>query len=179
MVIYTHLHADHAGNAKYFSNTRTIVQRDELLGSLNPCFKEKQLRLYDPVCIPYVQDNPHLLLVDGDVDLIEGIRLIKTPGHSRGHQSLVVNTVGGLRVFAGDAFHLPIGAFPWMTTLMDYEGIVHEVTPMPDWPIMPASLVFSYYDYYASAEKIKAHMPEDEPRYLVCGHDASFAKNGF
>jgi glyoxylase-like metal-dependent hydrolase (beta-lactamase superfamily II) len=179
LVIYTHLHSDHAGNAKYFAKTRTIVQKDELLGAVNPCFKEKSLRLYDTTYLPWIQDNPNLMPVDGDMDLIEGIRLIKTPGHSRGHQSLVVNTVNGVRIFGGDALHLPIGAFPWMDTIMDYFGVEHKVTPMPDWPVMPASLVFNYYDYYASAQKIKAIMPADDPKYLICGHDASLAGRDF
>jgi glyoxylase-like metal-dependent hydrolase (beta-lactamase superfamily II) len=178
-VIYTHMHSDHAGNAKYFSRTRTIIQRDELFGALNPCFKEKQLRLYDPSYIQYVQNNPNLLMIDGDINFMEGIRIIKTPGHSRGHQSLVVNTVNGVRVFAGDALHLTIGAFPYLDTIEDYFGNMHKVTPMPEWPIAAASLAFNYYDYYASAEKLKAHMPEDDPKYLICGHDASLARRDF
>lgn len=179
LVIYTHLHSDHAGNAKYFSNTRTIVQKDELMGSLNPCFKEKLLRLYDSAYIPWIQNNPNLMVIDGDTDVMEGVRIIKTPGHCRGHQSVVVNTVNGLRIFTGDALHLTIGAFPWIDTIMDYFGVEHKVTPLPDWPVIPASLVFNYYDYYSSAQKIKAHIPEDDPKYLICGHDASLSRRDF
>ncbi|MHB8061610.1 MAG: N-acyl homoserine lactonase family protein [Ruminiclostridium sp.] len=173
LVIYTHLHADHSGNANFFPKTKTVVQKDEWYNLLNPCFKERQLALYDSGTIPALQGNPNLLLVDGDVELMEGIRLIKTPGHTRGHQVLVVNTTNGIRIFAGDQFHLPQCCFPWMDTLMDSDGVEHKITPAPDWPVMPSNLVFNYYDYYASAEKIKALMPEIDPKYLICGHDAS------
>ena len=179
LVIYTHLHSDHAGNANFFPKTKTIVQKDEYYNLLNPCFKEKQFALFDKGTIPALQNNPNLILVDGDIGLMEGIRLIKTPGHTRGHQSLVVNTANGVRIFAGDQFHLPMSCFPWLDTLMDSDGVVHKVTPAPDWPVMPSNFVFDYYDYYASAEKIKALMPEADPEYLICGHDASLKFRNF
>jgi len=173
VVIYTHLHADHAGNANFFPKTKTIVQKDEWYALLNPCPKEMELELYDQAVIPVLQNNPNFLLVDGDVSIMEGIRLIKTPGHTRGHQSLVVNTKNGVRVFAGDQFHLPPCAFPQMDKLMDSNGVWRPITPAPaHWKFMPSGLILNYFDYYASAEKIKAHMPANDPAYLICGHDA-------
>ncbi|HWQ77748.1 MAG TPA: N-acyl homoserine lactonase family protein [Anaerovoracaceae bacterium] len=178
LLIYTHLHADHAGNAKYFPSTKTIVQRDEWIGCLNPCHREKMLRLYDPDTVLPLQNNPNLMLVDGDLDLMNEIRLIKTPGHTRGSQALAVNTTNGLRIFVGDQFHLPICCFPWIDTLMNYEGIELAVTPDPDSPAMPATLVMNYYDFYNSAEKIKALLPEEDPQYIICGHDAAVMYKG-
>jgi glyoxylase-like metal-dependent hydrolase (beta-lactamase superfamily II) len=179
MVVYTHLHADHAGNAKYFPTTKSVVQKDEWLACLNPCFRENLLRLYDQGSIPPLQNNPNLMLVEGDMELTEGIRLIKTPGHTRGHQAVAVNTTRGFRIFAGDQFHLPICCFPWIDTLTDYEGVEHAVTPAPDWPVMPAGLVMDYYDFYDSADKIKGQLPELDPRYVVCGHDGSLMYRDF
>ena len=179
LIVYTHLHADHAGNAQFFPNTKTVVQKDEYNGLLNPTFKEELIDLFDEGTIPALQNNPNLLLIDGDFDLMEGIRLITTPGHTRGHQSVLVNTVNGIRIFAGDLFHYPPCCFPWMDKLMDSDGVEHDITPMPDWPVMPGQLVFNYYDFYASVEKVKALMPEIEPQYLICGHDASLRYRDF
>jgi glyoxylase-like metal-dependent hydrolase (beta-lactamase superfamily II) len=47
-----------------------------------------------------------LIAVD-DYDLLPGIRLIQTPGHTRGHQSVLVNTAEGVVCVAGDAACLP------------------------------------------------------------------------
>ncbi len=173
MMIYTHLHADHAGNANFFPNTRVIVQKDEYNALLNPCIKEKELELYDQGVIPVFENNPNLQLIEGDIDLMEGIRLIKTPGHTRGHMSLVINSVNGLRILVGDLFHLPIGPFPQLDKLMDYEGVWHDVTPAPEsWTVMPSSLVLNFFDFYDSVDKVRAHMPKNDPKYLICGHDA-------
>jgi glyoxylase-like metal-dependent hydrolase (beta-lactamase superfamily II) len=43
------------------------------------------------------------LLVDGDHEITRQIRLVATPGHTRGHQSLVVDTPDGPVVLAGQA----------------------------------------------------------------------------
>jgi glyoxylase-like metal-dependent hydrolase (beta-lactamase superfamily II) len=179
LVLYTHLHADHAGNANFFPKTKTVAQKAEYENLLNPCFKEIQLALYDQGTIPALRNNPNFTLVDGDVELMEGIRLVTTPGHTRGHQAIVVNTVNGLRIFAGDQFHLPPCCFPWLDTLMDSQGVEHKITPAPDWPAMPSNLVFNYYDYYASCGKLKALMPDNGTEYMVCGHDASLQYKDF
>ena len=42
-------------------------------------------------------------LVDGEIEVAPGLRLIPTPGHTPGHQSLAVATSEGTVVFAGQA----------------------------------------------------------------------------
>lgn len=178
LLIYTHLHNDHAGNANLFPATRSIAQKDEWYNILNTVFAERQRRDFDLDVIPYIANNPNFFRVDGDCDILEGIRVIKTPGHTRGSQSVVVNTVNGLRVFVGDQFHLPCSCFPWMTEMMDCDGKMNTITPAPsDWPTMPSKLVYNYYAYYESAEKIKATIPVLHPAYVVCGHDPALLFN--
>lgn len=172
LILYTHLHNDHVGNCNYFPQTKSIAQRDEWYNLTNTVFAEKLRRDYDLEVIPFLQANRNFYRIDGDFDVMEGIRLIKTSGHTRGSQSVVVNTTNGLRVFVGDQFHLPCSCFPRMTEMYDCDGNIHTITPAPeDWPTIPSSLVYNYYDYYDSAEKIKACIPEVAPQYVVCGHD--------
>ncbi len=174
LVIYTHLHNDHAGNANLFPSTKSIAQKDEWNNLLNTVFAERLRRDFDLEVIPYLQANKNFLKVDGDFDLMEGIRLIKTPGHTRGSQSVVVNTTNGLRVFVGDQFHLPCSIFPSMEEMMDCDGNTHKITPPPaEYPTMPSRLVYDYYDYYDSADKVKAAIPALDPKFVVCGHDPS------
>lgn len=99
MVILTHLHWDHTGCLRFFRHCPVVVQREEHRFAFNP----------DPfLAAPYMANHLDAGLeyqfVDGDCLLAPGISLIKTPGHTPGHQSLVVTTDAGARhVFAGDA----------------------------------------------------------------------------
>ena len=173
MVLYTHLHNDHAGNAHLFPNTRSIAQKDEWFNLLNTVFAEKLRRDYDPAAIPVLQANKNFYTIDGDFELDEGLRVIKTAGHTRGSMSIVVNTKRGVRIIVGDQFHQICNCFPSLEEIWDCEGVTHKITPAPsDWPVIPSSLVYNYYAYYESADKIKALVPDLNPDSILCGHDA-------
>ena len=95
LILYTHLHNDHAGNANLFPATKSIAQKDEWENLLNPTYAELQRRDFDLDVVPYLKGNPNFIKIDGDLEIMEGIRLIKTPGHTRGSQSIVVNKKEG------------------------------------------------------------------------------------
>jgi N-acyl homoserine lactone hydrolase len=42
-------------------------------------------------------------LLDGDTEIAEGVRVVATPGHTSGHQSVFVDTPDGAAVMIGDA----------------------------------------------------------------------------
>jgi N-acyl homoserine lactone hydrolase len=91
-VVNTHLHFDHCGGNRRFAGTPTYVQRAELEAAVEPDY------LVDWVRFPgatYVE-------LDGDADLFEGVSVLFTPGHSPGHQAVVLETAEGLVVLAGD-----------------------------------------------------------------------------
>lgn len=174
IVIYTHLHNDHAGNSHLFMNTVSYAQRDDMDNLLNPCFAELPRRDFDFEVIPFLKNNRDLILIDGDLDLMEGIKLIKTPGHTRGSQSVVVNTENGVRIIVGDLFHLRCQCFPYMTEMIDYDGNMLKITPAPEnWPTIPSTLVYNYYDYYNSYHKVRSYCPEWKPEYMICGHESA------
>jgi len=106
IVINSHLHYDHAENNTAFRNARFVVSRVEWEYAKNPI--PSQTKLYDfawtDESISHL--NYELISVD-DYDVLPGIRLIQTPGHSKGHQSVLVNTAEGLLCVAGDAACLP------------------------------------------------------------------------
>lgn len=173
LMLYTHLHNDHAGNAQLFTNTRSIAQFDDYDNLLNPCYGETVRRDHDPAVIPYLKENKDLILVDGDMDLCEGIRIIKTPGHTRGSQSFVVNTTNGLRVFVGDLFHLRSMAFTTLTEMKDYDGQIVPITPYDESvPCVASTLIYNHYDLYKSYDKVRSYCPEWKPEYLICGHES-------
>ncbi len=102
MVIYTHLHHDHAGAARLFPKARHVVQRAEYRWAFHPD-RFNQL--------PYVpSDFSHDLdwqLAEGDWVVQPGIHLVSTPGHTPGHQSIVLWDVpdSGTVILAGDAIY--------------------------------------------------------------------------
>jgi N-acyl homoserine lactone hydrolase len=91
-VINTHLHFDHCGGNRRFAGTPTYVQRAELAAAVAPDYLEEWVRFAGAT---YIE-------LDGDVDLFDGVSVLSTPGHSVGHQSVVVDTPGGMIVLGGD-----------------------------------------------------------------------------
>ena len=94
LVVSTHLHVDHCGGNHLFAGKPIYVQRTELDDALG----REDYTLRDWVEAPGVRYVP----VDGELELLPGVRLLPTPGHTRGSQVVVV--VAGPRptVVAGD-----------------------------------------------------------------------------
>jgi N-acyl homoserine lactone hydrolase len=93
IVVNTHLHFDHCGGNRLFAGTPIYVQRQELEDA-----RAGDYTIPEWVDAPGVQYVP----LDGDHELLPGIRLVPAPGHSRGMQVVVVETEGGRVVVGGD-----------------------------------------------------------------------------
>jgi N-acyl homoserine lactone hydrolase len=91
-VINTHLHFDHCGGNRRFAGTPTYVQRTELEAAVAPDYVEEWVRF----------DGASYVELDGDGELFDGVSVLFTPGHSVGHQSVLVQTDEGLVVLGGD-----------------------------------------------------------------------------
>ena len=94
IVIHTHLHNDHCENDYKCSNARFYVQKKEYEFFQNP-------HPLDHRYFPDLLDDLEVVQVDGDADIVEGIRVMLTPGHTVGGQSVVVNTRKGKAVITG------------------------------------------------------------------------------
>lgn len=93
MVIITHLHSDHAKDADKFRNAKFVVQKSELEFAANP----------HPIQAGWFVELPQdrLEVVDGDKEILEGIRVIHTPGHTPGGQSILIETDKGTACLCG------------------------------------------------------------------------------
>ncbi len=91
-IVNTHLHFDHCGGNRRFAGTPTYVQRAELEAAVAPDYLEEWVRFPGAT---YVE-------VDGDAQLFDGVSVLSTPGHSTGHQAVVVATDEGTVVLGGD-----------------------------------------------------------------------------
>lgn len=178
-ILFTHLHNDHAANLSLFKNARLIFQKDDWATLLDPLPVMQVRKDYDQAIIPELK-QANCVKVDGDFDLCDGIKCIKTPGHTPGSMSIVVNSEKGVRIIVGDQWHSWSMAFSQMTEQMDREGKMHKITPAPEvyGRFIPSSLIYNYYDYYDSCYRILSMMPEDKPEYLLPGHEPALLVNG-
>ena len=94
IVVNTHLHFDHCGGNHLFAGKPFYVQRQELDDALSK--DDYTIRAW--VEAPGVQYVP----VDGELELLPGVRLVPAPGHTPGSQVVVVETGGRPAVIGGD-----------------------------------------------------------------------------
>ena len=123
IVVNTHLHFDHAGGNTYrdeagevrlsFPNARYYVQRGEW--DWAHLKNERTQASYLPDNFEPVMAAGRLELVEGDVEIVPGISVYRTPGHCPHHQSVLVSSGGETACFLADVLptfaHLPL---PWI-----------------------------------------------------------------
>jgi glyoxylase-like metal-dependent hydrolase (beta-lactamase superfamily II) len=123
LVINTHLHFDHAGGNSYrdeagevrpsFPNARYLVQRGELEYATRA--NERTSASYFPRNWEVIVAAGRFELLDGEREIVPGIRVRRTPGHTPHHQSVLLESSGETACFLGDvvptSHHLPL---PWI-----------------------------------------------------------------
>jgi N-acyl homoserine lactone hydrolase len=131
-VVNTHLHFDHCGGNRRFAGTPTYVQRAELEAAVEPDYLVRWVHF----------DGESYVELDGDGPLFEDVSVLFTPGHSVGHQAVVVDTTAGLVVLGGDVTHsmdeLVAGGRPEIDRVHALRPhlvyLAHDARPwQPDW----------------------------------------------
>ncbi len=119
MVVLSHLHFDHAGGATCvedsgrivptFPNATYVVQRHEWVTATAE-YPELRAAYSLPNFVP-LKESGQLRLIDGNVEIVPGIRAWVTGGHTEAHQSIVIESGGQGAVYLGDVCptfrHLP------------------------------------------------------------------------
>jgi glyoxylase-like metal-dependent hydrolase (beta-lactamase superfamily II) len=123
LVIDTHLHFDHAGGNTWidadgalrlaFPNARYVVQGGEYHYATHT--NERTAGSYFDRNFAPVREAGRFDFADGETEIVAGIRVIPTPGHTPHHQGVLVDG-GAERAFyladlAPTAAHLPL---PWI-----------------------------------------------------------------
>lgn len=123
VVIDTHLHFDHAGGNTFvdgggvaqlsFPNARYVVQRGEWVYATHT--NERTAGSYFPHNFAPIAAADRFDLVDGEREIVYGIRVIPTPGHTPFHQSVLIEADGETAFYPADlvptSHHLPL---PWI-----------------------------------------------------------------
>jgi N-acyl homoserine lactone hydrolase len=178
IVIYTHLHNDHTGCCHLFEGAIHIFQWDEWRELMDPLPSMRLRRDFDLEVIPVLQ-RMDCRRIDGDLELMKGIRLYKTPGHTAGSMCVGVETSKGTYYILGDTAHTYQNLFSQCSEVTTLEGKRIHITPAPEvyGPFVPSSLVYDHYSWYKSMYRLRALCPSME--FALPGHETSIAGKTF
>ncbi|MBO8180557.1 MAG: N-acyl homoserine lactonase family protein [Archaeoglobus sp.] len=167
-LIITHLHFDHAANAKLFTNARIYVQRREWESALNPPLHYREI--YDASMLHPLEEMD-LCLIEGDVEIADGVRTVLLPGHTKGLQGVAVETERGKYLIAGDHFYTYLNFFPpkHPIQMTDIAGNTVEI-PASSIPFLPPGLHVDLTEWYESCFKALSYVKRQN---ILPGHDPS------
>jgi glyoxylase-like metal-dependent hydrolase (beta-lactamase superfamily II) len=171
-VICTHLHADHCGgNTRFdadgdpvptFPNAQYLVQRLELADATfpnertrNAYFRENFLLLSN-LCR---DDGSHQMrILTGDTQVTPEVRTLITPGHTRAHQSVIVESQGQTAIFLADAaaWAVSLERLAWVPAF-DVEPLVSMETKrsLRDWAWRTGALLLFQHDTTLAAGRLR------------------------
>jgi glyoxylase-like metal-dependent hydrolase (beta-lactamase superfamily II) len=109
LVILTHYDFDHAGGVVMqndglltltFPHARHIIQEQEWHDVLSPNIRS--IHTYWPDNITVLKESGNVRLVHGEEEIVTGIKVIHTGGHTRGHQIVQIESAGEVALHLGD-----------------------------------------------------------------------------
>jgi N-acyl homoserine lactone hydrolase len=143
MVANCHLHFDHCGGNPQLAGRPVFTQALELAaarGSAN-------------YTLPELIDGPGLRYEElpGEAEILAGVLVLPTPGHTDGHQSLVVRRENGTVVVVAGQSHDTASAYSAdvLARQARTEGVAEPLPAVADWVdrlqrMDPATVVFAH-----------------------------------
>ncbi|HVL83277.1 MAG TPA: N-acyl homoserine lactonase family protein [Pseudonocardia sp.] len=145
-VVLSHLHFDHAGNVGMFRNTNAKIVCND---------KEKEFAfgfdgLFTGAHLKTDYQDVQFETVSGDTEILPGVTLLETPGHTVGCMSMQVELPdSGTMIFTSDAVYMGDSYGP---------------------PVVPAAIVNDMGQFFSSVEKLRG-IQERTNATMVFGHD--------
>ena len=121
-IVFTHLHWDHVYYLDQFTNANLYVQRREYEFAMNPIPLYYKSYEHKSLGIEPQFKGKYFHLLDGECEVIDGIYVYPSPGHSVGHQTVVVNTKDGQYHCCGDLIFT-------YDNLLEVPEMHYEITP--------------------------------------------------
>lgn len=126
IVINTHLHSDHCSGNTYFDdqlglhptfpNAQYYAGKTEFHDATNP--NERTAGTYYAVNWDVLIERGQFHLVDDHAEIITGVRMVSTAGHTAGHMSVIIESGGEVALFTGDlsSYAVHFERLAWMTS---------------------------------------------------------------
>ncbi len=152
-VILTHCDFDHSGGIIMlqdgnftitFPNAKHIIQAKEWEDVLAP--NKRSANSLWPINHAQLKDSSNLFLVDGNMEIVKGVRVFHTGGHNRGHQIIELESRGEKALHMGDL--LPTHAHFNPLWVMAYDNFPLDVIALrEDWENkgIEANAWFTFY----------------------------------
>jgi glyoxylase-like metal-dependent hydrolase (beta-lactamase superfamily II) len=109
-VILTHFDFDHSGGLIIqnedkeleltYPEAKCVIQKKEWEDVLNP--NRRSVNTFWEINYEKLKESENLFLIDGDYELEDGIKLVHTGGHNRGHQIVIISSNNDVAVHLGD-----------------------------------------------------------------------------
>jgi glyoxylase-like metal-dependent hydrolase (beta-lactamase superfamily II) len=125
-VINTHLHFDHCGGntiqqdgvlVSTFPNAQYVIQEKEWAAAMHPNERTKASYLrenFEPL-----EKTGQCMLVAGQHTVTNGVMVMPTPGHTQGHQSVLIESSGAKALYCGDL--IPTASHIRLPYIMGYD----------------------------------------------------------
>ena len=159
IIIFTHLHWDHMFYCDKFVNAQLFAHEKEVEFAFNPIplyyksYEHPVLGIKRPI------EGLKFTTVKGEVEIIDGVRVFETPGHSPGHMSVEVDTKEGKYICAGDSVFIP-----------------DNLNPVPEmhYDITPPGRFYNIVETWNSIVLQKERAKDNS--YILCCHDSDLIK---
>ncbi len=171
-VINTHLHFDHCGgNTKFvgnkiipsFPNAKYIIQEQEWYDATHT--NERTRASYLKENFLPLESSGQLILIKGEYEIIPGVKVINTIGHTKGHQSVIIESKGKKAVYWGD--FMPTSAHIRIPYLTSFDLYPLELIELKKKLLKPAITENWLLIFEHDPKVIFAHLVEENGRQIL------------
>lgn len=139
-VLYSHMHHDHAAGGTYrdeageiratFPNAKHVMQRAEWEEALSP--NVRSAHAYWPENWQVIEAAGLIDPADGEREIVPGVKVIPTGGHTKGHQAILIQSEGQSALHLGDLLPTHAHLNPlWVMAYDDYP--MDSITAKAHW----------------------------------------------
>lgn len=154
IVVLTHMHWDHMFYLEKFAAARIVAHEKEYAFALNPIPLYYKSYEHPSLGITRPFEGLTIETVRGETEIMPGVRVFETPGHSPGHMSVEVDTKDGRYLCVGDSVFIP-----------------DNLDPVPElhYNICPPGRFYNIVETWKSIETQKARAKDKS--FILCCHD--------